>query len=102
MDISALPMSKGQASSNNNNNIITTENSPGGYDVVVVVHHDDMDVLIEWGLQSFQDYLVDFDNEGKIYAIGTPQAVDKLQSLKNNATSITSTTSYYLFRGVGI
>ena len=94
MDISALPMSKGQVSSNSSNIITTTENSPGGYDVVVVVHHDDMDVLIEWGLQSFQDYLVDFDNEGKIYAIGTPQAVDKLHSLKNNATtSITSSSS---------
>ena len=91
MDISALPISSGKADSNNSN--IITENSPSGYDVVVVVHHDDMDVLIDWGLQSFQDYLVDFDTEGKIYAIGTPQAVDKLQLLKNNATSITSTTT---------
>ena len=56
-----------------------------GYDVIIVVHHDDMDTLIEWGLQSFQDKLVDFDSGGRIFAIGTTQAVDKLQSLKKKS-----------------
>lgn len=59
-----------------------------GYDIVIFVHHDDMDVLIDWGLQSFQDNLVDFDSDGIIYAIGTTPAVEKLQAVqKSNAGS---------------
>ena len=51
-----------------------------GYDIVTVVHHDDLDTFVTWGLQSLEDKLLDFD--GLIYAVGTVQAEQKLQSLK--------------------
>jgi hypothetical protein len=79
---------------NINNNPPSSRDTSRGYDIVIVVHHDDMDVLIEWGLQSFQDKLVDFDSDGIIYAIGTTQAVEKLQSLKkSNADGSSSPSS---------
>lgn len=51
-----------------------------GYDVVTVVHHDDLDTFVNWGLRSLEDNLLDFD--GLIYAVGTVQAEQKLQSMK--------------------
>lgn len=49
-----------------------------GYDVVTVVHHDDMDTLFNYGLQSFQDKLVDLEIDARIYVVGTEKAMDKL------------------------
>ena len=53
-----------------------------GYDVVVVVHHDDMETLINHGLQSFDEYLVDLDKDARLYAICTKEAEAKLNLLK--------------------
>ena len=58
------------------------QNTAIGYDVVTVVHHDDMDILIEHGLQSYVDKLIDFPQEARIYAICTEKAMVKLLALK--------------------
>lgn len=58
------------------------QNTAIGYDVVTVVHHDDMDILIEHGLQSYMDKLIDFPREARIYAICTQKAMERLLALK--------------------
>jgi hypothetical protein len=69
--------------------------SKNGYDVVTVVHHDDMQPLINYGIQSFVDKLLDFPSDARIYAICTKEALEILLGAKkgwqhNNTYSVWS------------
>ena len=85
MNINTAALTNRRSSANggvklaNTDSIIEIENS---YDVVTPVHHDDMDVFIQYGLDSFIKYLEDFSASSRIFVVGTTQAIDRIQQEK--------------------
>jgi len=54
-----------------------------GYDIVTTIHHDDMDVFIEYGMESFLKNLIDAGADARIFCISTLQAHHRIQELVN-------------------
>jgi Family of unknown function (DUF6492) len=62
----------------------STENKrrpTAGYDIVTMIHHNDMGVFIDHGLRSWLQYFA-YDESTLIYAVATPQAIEKLSILR--------------------
>jgi hypothetical protein len=61
---------------------LSTLSDTNSYDVVTTVHHDDLGPFVEYGLASWDEHLTDWAPDRRLFAIATPQALERLQTLK--------------------
>jgi len=85
--VAAPPVLRSAAADESHETKTSTRNGSANYDIVTLAHEDDLATLLDYGLESWQEYFVP-DDEARIFVICTIGACQKLKDVASQPNNV--------------